>query len=123
MGVGKTKDSWEYMNGAKLFDKWAELGSLSKVRQWMINQGITNPATGDPPTNAGIRVAVRRWQAEHPEESRRKMAALGEEWVNDDTEYWPWLIQQARGAIGDNDFQRFIERNHLEKFSGVAAGR
>lgn len=115
MGVGKTRD-WNYLEGKELFILWAQLGSLSKVRENLIQSGILNPETGKPPTQAGIRVAVRRWMAQNPAEARKLMLELGESWASNDQEWNQWLVHQARGSLGNLEFQRFLDRNDLHEY-------
>ena len=115
MGVGKTRD-WNYLDGEELFPLWVELGSLSKVRERLISLGINNPETGKPPTQAGIRVAVRRWMAQNPQDARKVMIELGEAWAADDGEWNIWLVHQARGSLGNQAFMQFIQQNRLEEY-------
>lgn len=118
MGIGK-KQNWNYLDGEYCARLWAELGSLTKVSKRLVSEGKYNPETNEPPTPAGIRVAVRRWQAENYEEGRQFMISIGETWAENEDEYNKWLVAQARGSLGNQAFNHFLKRNDLEQYRQV----
>jgi hypothetical protein len=119
MSVGK-KSSWEYLDGETCFNLWAQTGSLAKAVRILIDNGIVNKQKGgNAPTEAGVRIAARRWMARNPAEARLRMKALGEDWVDDDQEWKSWLVFQAKDALGAREYEAFITENHFEEYATV----
>lgn len=60
------------LDGKKLFKLWQELGTLDKIHQKMIDDGIINPITGKPFSKIGIRWAIGNYELNFPDEARKE---------------------------------------------------
>lgn len=98
MTMGTRKNTNRYLDDHECFMSWYNLGSLVKVRNKFISEGLENPRTGKPPTPMAIWVAAMRWVVNNAEEAREFYKTLdGLDFDPEmDEDWWKYVIHLSK---------------------------
>lgn len=92
-----------FLSREKCFYLWMELGSVRKVCNYLEKEGITNPTTNKPPSNAGVRIAAYKFALHNPEKARmeyvRRFGLFG---IGQEDVWCKYLTRKATAFLTTN---------------------
>ena len=103
-----------YLDGEKCYRYWhAECGTLRRVANRLVAEGVVNPDSGKPYTNSAIQQASWRWAIAHPEEAypiaEKEAATVGNILTRE--QFYKDLVQLAGSYVWRNsktNYRRLI---------------
>jgi hypothetical protein len=117
MAIGITPQVEKVVDGKYAFDLWLRFGTLAKVGDQLIKDGIISPRTGRPVTRAAISMSVWRWCIRNPDESFQTIVAYRKaHGITVTRDSWDGeLIKHARSALTPTGYINFLRKNQLEE--------
>lgn len=118
MGIRPTQE--RVLDGKHVFILWLKHGTLNKVGNALVEEGIVSPRNpGVPVSNSALNMSSWRYAIRNPEESfklysKSRLAAgvtvTRDEWNVD-------LIVHARTALTPAGYIKFLKKNGLEEIA------
>lgn len=115
--MGSRPQAERVLDGSHVNELWLKLGTLKKVSDALVLEGIVSPRNGKAVSNAGIAMANWRWCIRNPKESyervNRYRTASGNSITRDEWDLE--LISHARTALTPAGYEKFLKRNNFEE--------
>lgn len=105
------------------FKKWAELGTLPRVRDYLAEQGIINKRTNKPFSIPAIYYAAKRWVVLNPVEAREYYNHYG--WYPSDDEWNRWIVDNTLKVFHSHSrktFEKILDNAGLREEYGYILG-
>ena len=119
MTMGRKPQDERVLDGSHVNELWLKLGTLRRVSDALVVEGIISPRNGKPISNAGISMANWRWCVRNPDESYERVSKYRTAAGNPITrEEWSLeLIDHARNVLTPKGYEKFLIRNNFEELA------